>query len=100
MSTVTSLPATVAAAISRNVADDRSPGTTIRPAFRRPFQPSGSTISAPVASSATIGAPRNRNMRSVWSRERAGSRSSLRPRACRPASTSALLSWALATGSS
>ena len=40
-STVTSLPATVAAATNRNVADDRSPGMTIGIARSFPFQPSG-----------------------------------------------------------
>ena len=64
-STVTSLPATVAAATNRNVADDRSPGMTIGIARSFPFQPRGSTTTAPVPASTAIGAPIARSMRSV-----------------------------------
>ena len=64
-STVTSLPATVAAATNMNVADDRSPGITIGTARSRPFQPSGSTITAPLPASTAIGAPIARSIRSV-----------------------------------
>jgi hypothetical protein len=45
-----------------------------------------------------MGAPRKRNIRSVWSRDSPGSSMQVFPLACNPASTRALLSWALATG--
>ena len=98
-STVTSLPATVAAATNRNVADDRSPGISDRDGAQPPV---------PAVGIDDDGAARRRRRRSARPGTATCARcdraigparaARSRPSACSPASTSALLSCALATG--
>ena len=97
-SIVSSAPGTTSAAINQNAAELMSPGTTTCcPCSCAP----GCTIT--VGPSAACGwlirsAPKARSMRSLWSRESAGSITVVLPLAVNPASSKALLTWALATG--
>ena len=83
------------AATTRKAALEASPGTsTVVP--RRLWPPT--TLAASPSRSSL--APKAGSMRSVWSRLGIGSRTLVRPSACRPASSSAVFTCALATGSS
>ena len=65
---VSSEPSTIAPATRKNAAEEISPGTRISTAYRS--SGGSSVIVLPCVSTST---PKARNMRSVWSREGAGS---------------------------
>ena len=92
-SMATSESGTAAAAAAQKAAAEGSPGTA------RARGPSGeppTTATAP--SSWFTGTPNAASARSVWSRVGAFSRTRVVPAACSPASSTALLTCALATG--
>ena len=93
-----SAPGTSRPATNQKAAELISPGTTTRwPWSRAPGVIS--TRGPPLASgSLTRSAPKARSIRSLWSRERAGSITVVGPSALRPASSRALFTWAEATG--
>ena len=91
-------PSAISAATIGKAAEEGSPGTTTGEGrssgwpvrvMRRPASPCGSTITS---------APKWRSMRSVWSREASLSITVVRPGALRPASSTADLICAEATG--
>ena len=85
-------PSMAAAAQAKNAADEMSPGTSIsRPTSRCP------PVTLTTRPSRPTSTPKARNARSVWSRVADGSRTLVRPSACRPASRTALLTCALGT---
>ena len=88
------LPAVMAAATMKNAAEEMSPGTVRETGFRR-----AGAVSAMRPSSTDTGHPMAWSMRSVWSRVGAGSTTAVSPSAYSPASRTADLTCALATGS-
>ena len=95
-STVTRLPATTAPATTQNAAWEGSPGTSQARGRRTPGR-SRTTRPAPTGSTVTS-APASASISSVWARVATGSRTTVSPSASRPASRTALLTWALAIG--
>ena len=84
----------------RKAAEEGSPGTVMCRPSSPPSHPAGSKAASPAparAGSNTTGAPIAASMRSVWSRESAGSLTETRTRARTPASSTADLTCALAT---
>ena len=91
----TSESGNTSAATTRKAALEASPGT--RTVVPRSGVPPMTLAESP---SRSTGTPKAASMRSVWSRLAAGSRTVVRPSACRPASSTAVFTCALATGRS
>ena len=92
-SMVSSLSSSTAAITARKAADDGSPGALMSWACRR-----AGPVTLTVRPSTSTGTPKAGSRRSVWSRLLAGSVTLVVPPACRPASSTALLTWADALG--
>ena len=90
---VSSEPGTIAPATRKNAAEEMSPGMVMSTACR-----SSGGLRVIILPWVSISTPSVRNIRSVWSREGAGSMTVVCPSAYRPASRMALLSCAEATG--
>ena len=86
---------TSVAATMNGAAEEKSPGTSTAPSRRR----SGGSTLTELGRTVTC-APASCSINSVWSRVGAGSTTVVLPLAPRPASRTADLTWALATGSS
>ena len=98
-STVTSEPSTISAATIGKAAELGSPGTTIFCGLRL-ARPSSRMIRAPSSPvPVSIAAPKAASIRSVWSRVGTGSMMVVVPGTLRPASSTADLTCAEATGS-
>ena len=94
-SIVRSEPGTIAAATSQKAAELISPGTITR----WPWSLAGPTTVALMVSGSTItSAPNARNIRSLWSRDRAGSLTVVCPSVINPASKMQDFTWAEAIG--
>jgi len=87
-------PGMAAAAAAQTAAEEGSPGTRRRDAAAVTRCPPGTRTRSPSTSHVK---PNNGNARSVWSRVAAVSTTVVVPEANRPASMTALLTWALGT---
>ena len=95
-SMVRSAPGTSAPATSQNAAELMSPGTTTCWPVR---EAPGLTLTwRPISPPTSKSAPKALSIRSLWSREWAGSITVVGPSAVSAASSSADFTWALATG--
>ena len=93
-----SLPGTISAATMKNAAELGSPGTSITCGFSS-ASPTIRIVRVPCESTSTVrSAPNPRSIRSEWSRVGTGSITVVMPGVLRPASRTALLTCALATG--
>ena len=95
-STVRSAPGVIAPATSQKAAELISPGTTTDWPFS--WAPGRTTTSVPPGPPTLRSAPKARSMRSLWSRDWAGSITVVGPSAVSAASRIALFTWAEATG--